>query len=306
MLAYALMQNNDDPSIRKAQDIMSYDMVLRQSDDGRLCNVENTEAVTDSSFCIPSVLETGMRNKNDKYIRAAEINAEYLLHEAKRTLDGTLYHMMGTKQIWADSAAFLPYSLIITGHLAEGYDEMTGILDRLFLPEKGLYAHIWDEGSAKYIDGRAWGIGNGWILTGLFRTLLAMSNDQYSEEYGHEIDVLTDKFRRLLDNMISFILPDGGMHDVIDDSSTFEETETVAMMACAIYSAVENKKIEESYIDIAEKMHCYICSQIDNDGKVLNASSSPCFDRVGTSVECQAHVLMMETLRERRLHKQSH
>ena len=32
--------------------LVVYDMVRRQSSDGRLCNIENTPAVTDSAFCI--------------------------------------------------------------------------------------------------------------------------------------------------------------------------------------------------------------------------------------------------------------
>lgn len=35
-------------------ELVVHDMMLRQSSDGRLCNVENTPAVTDSAFCIPA------------------------------------------------------------------------------------------------------------------------------------------------------------------------------------------------------------------------------------------------------------
>ena len=58
--AEALLETEDFDSLG----IVVYDMVLRQSEDGRLCNVENTPAVTDSSFCIPPVFLYGKMVKN--------------------------------------------------------------------------------------------------------------------------------------------------------------------------------------------------------------------------------------------------
>ena len=168
MLSYALLECGEET--RELLDMAVYDMVLRQSPDGRLCNVENTPAVTDSAFCIPAVLAVGKREKNETYIQAADKNARFLVEEAGRTKDGVLCHVQGTSQVWADSAAFLPYALVITGYPEEGYRQMEGILRHLYQEGSGLYAHIWDEETDSFPDGKAWAIGNGWILTGLERT----------------------------------------------------------------------------------------------------------------------------------------
>ena len=84
VLAQALMECGEEEKLR----LVIYDMILRQSSDGRLCNVENTPAVTDSSFCIPAVLLTGRKENNASYVEAAEKNIQFLLKEAEHAQDG--------------------------------------------------------------------------------------------------------------------------------------------------------------------------------------------------------------------------
>ncbi|MBO7710090.1 MAG: glycoside hydrolase family 88 protein [Lachnospiraceae bacterium] len=266
-----------------------YDMVLRQSEDGRLCNVEDTPAVTDSAFCIPAVLAVGSITGNDGYVRAARANVRYLLSDAPRTGDGILYHMRGTSQIWADSAAFLPYALVIAGYPEEGYHQMKGILDRLYLPGSGLYAHILDEADGSFPDGRAWSVGVAWILTGLERTWRVLP-----EKMKREREDLKARFVRLLDVVLKYQCGDGGFHDVMDDPETYMETETPAMIACALYAGIRDGLLGEEMLARADAMAAYVRGKILPDGRVADAAGSPAFDRPGTSVECQAHVLMME------------
>ena len=70
--------------------LMAHDMVLRQSGDGRLCNVENTPAVTDSAFCVPAVYEVAERTGNERYKKAVQKNIGFFLRDARRAEDGTL------------------------------------------------------------------------------------------------------------------------------------------------------------------------------------------------------------------------
>ena len=302
MLSYALLEclgrsEKKEPQLKDLLEMIVYDMVLRQSSDGRLCNVEDTPAVTDSAFCIPAVLAVGEMMKNEAYVRAAHANAEYLLHDAGRTAKetgGILYHMRGTQQIWADSAAFLPYALVITGHPVEGYDQMIGILDRLYLPETGLYAHIWDEGSQSWPDRNAWSIGIGWILTGLERTWQALPADMVAQRKD-----LREKYLSLLEKVLPFQQEDGGFHDVMDDPGTYMETEAPCMIACGIYAGMLDGMVEKEagLLSRADAMCAYVCGKTLADGRVADAASSPAFDRPGTAVECQAHALMMLALK---------
>ncbi len=298
MLSYGLlacMERTDwaDRDVRVILEMIVYDMVLRQSEDGRLCNVEDTPAVTDSAFCIPAVLSVGEKNGSDAYIRAAHRNADYLLHDAGRTKDGILYHIRGTRQIWADSAAFLPFALVMTGHPKEGCHQMAGILDRLYLPQTGLYAHIWDEESRSYPDGNAWSVGIGWILTGLERTWRILPADMEAER-----EEMKKRFLDLLEKVLP-LMSGGGFHDVMDDPSTYMETETPCMIACSIYAGVIDGMMErnDKLLKSADAMFSYVCGKTLEDGRVTDAASSPGFDRPGTAVECQAHALMMHVLK---------
>lgn len=283
--AQALMECGEQELL----ELVVYDMVLRQSSDGRLCNVENTPAVTDSAFCVPAVWSTGMRLENKKYIQAAGRNIEFFLKDAERAEDGTLFHMIHTGEIWADSAAFLPYSLALTGHKREAFAQMEGICRRLYSEEKGLYNHMWDEEKGTFLRPLAWGVGNGWILTGLLRMLAV-----WGGELPQERAVLEKRFYSLLDRLLECMSADHGFHDILDDPDTFQESETAAMVAYAIYRAVAEKLLDEGYLKKADLIREALYKKITSRGLVQEAASSPAFDRPGTSVECQAHVIMME------------
>lgn len=93
--AQALLERGDESDL----EIMVRDIVTRQSLDGRLCNVENTRAVTDSSFCIPAVWHVAQQANHETEKRAVERNIQFLLYESPRREDGVLYHMLGTQEI---------------------------------------------------------------------------------------------------------------------------------------------------------------------------------------------------------------
>jgi len=274
-------------------ELVVYDMVLRQSGDGRLCNVENTPAVTDSAFCVPATFAWAEKTGCEKYKEAVDKNIQFFLKDAERGEDGTLYHMIHTQEVWADSAAYLPYSLALTGHKKEAYVQMEGICNRLYDEKSGLYFHMWDDGKNDYLRPLPWGIGNGWILTGLMRTLSV-----WGEELPEEKEQLQKRFDQLLQNLLKIKNPKGGFYDVLDDADTFEESETAAMIAYVLYRGMDEKWLDDSYVETAEEIRHALCRKIKENGLVVDAASSPSFDRPGTSVECQAHVLMMEHYRD--------
>lgn len=281
--AEALLETEDFDSLG----IVVYDMVLRQSEDGRLCNVENTPAVTDSSFCIPPVFLYGKMVKNTHYLKAAEKNMEYLLHQAERTEDGILFHIRGTNEIWADSAAFLPYSMALLGHPEEGVSQMKGILRKL-RSKTGRYYHKWDEKEKNWSRKVEWGIGNGWILTGLLRLYTVLPDESPGKRE------ILDTYRELLDAILSCESREHLFHDSLDEPDSFLETEVSEMVAYAIYRGIEEGMIGNAYLPRADQIRKAVYQKIDEFGRLKDSSSSPCFSSPGTSVESQAHFLMME------------
>ena len=288
MAAQTLLEIGEDVRL----ELFVYDMVLRQSSDGRLCNVENTPAVTDSAFCIPSVYIVGQLKKNPRYVEAARKNVEFLLKDAERAEDGTLFHMKGTKEIWADSAAFLPYALALTGHRKEGFAQMQGILKRLYRPSIGLYYHMWDDGKGDFLRPVAWGVGNGWILTGLFRMLLVFREESEERKW------LKGKFLDLLHGMLKVQAPSGLFHNFLDKEDTYEESEVSAMVAYILYWAVKEGMLGREYLKSAETIREALIQKVDEKGLMWDAASSPAFEDPGTSVEGQAHFILMEEARK--------
>lgn len=270
-------------------ELVVHDMMLRQSSDGRLCNVENTPAVTDSAFCIPAVYLLGKDRHNEKMIKAAEKNIIFLLNDAQRATDGTLYHMIHTKHVWADSAAYLPYALALTGHVEEGFVQMKGICSRLYDKETGLYLHMWDDERQEYLRALPWGIGNGWILSGMLRLYLVAG-----EECPKGKAVLLQEWHTLLDTMLIYETDAHLFHDILTDDTTFEESETAELVAYCIYCGIREGLLEWTYLQRADKIRAAIEKRVTESGLVKGAASSPDFVRPGTSVECQANYLMME------------
>ena len=219
-------------------------------------------------------------------------NIQFLLKDVEHAEDGTLFHMIHTEEIWADSAAFMPYSLALAGHYKEAFEQMEGICKRLYNEESRLYFHMWNEKDKTYLRGLPWGIGNGWILTGLMRLLLI-----WDDAFAEEKKQLEKRFYELLDRMFEFETENHGFHDVLDDPATFEESETAAMVAYTIYRGVKEGLVDERFVARADQIREALYKKITPEGLVMDGASSPSFDRPGTSVECQSHVLMMEKWR---------
>lgn len=273
--------------------LLIHDIVQRQSADGRLCNVENAPAVTDSAFCIPAVLDHAQKTGNKAYLEAAERNIRFLLEDAERAEDGMVYHMIHTKEIWADSAAYMPYALAKAGHVGAALTQMEGIRRRLYDEKTGLYFHIWDDETAGYKRPFLWGVGNGWILTGLMRLYLAMPDQNDAEKKQ-----VYDRMLALLNTMLSYETKEHTFHDVLDRPDTFTESETGAMTAYMIYRGIREGILDKRYKERADRISGALCGRVSETGLICQASGSPDFVRAGTSVECQAHFLMMQHWKE--------
>ena len=274
--------------------LLIHDIVQRQSADGRLCNVENAPAVTDSAFCIPAVLDYAERTQNRAYLEAAGRNIRFLLEDAERAEDGMVYHMIHTKEIWADSAAYMPCALAKAGHVQAALTQMDGICRRLYDEKTGLYFHIWDDETGSYKRPFLWGIGNGWILTGLMRLYLAMPDSG-----GGEKERVYDRMLSLLDAMLSCETGEHTFHDVLDQPETFTESETGAMTAYMIYRSISEGILDKRYRKRADQISEALLERISETGLIRQASGSPDFIHAGTSVECQAHFLMMQYWKEK-------
>lgn len=284
--AQAMLECGDEA----AMILLARDCVVRQNADGRLCDVEGTPALVDPAVCVEPVYEAGKRLKDDCYIRAARKNLEYLLHDAPGAPDGALYHLMGDEEIWADSMAMGPHVMMYMGELDAGMNYYRAIRKRLWDPETKLYRHKWSESKQCFTRGLYWGVGNGWALVGLMR--MAQELKKRLDPRAKEIAA---DFAELVEAMLPFQAENGLFHDILDDSSTFYESECTEMFAYSIYKMVLLNMGDERWLAAADLARKAVQNRVDEFGILQGCAGSPTFETEGTSVEGQAHLIMMET-----------
>lgn len=269
---------------------MCHDIVIRQHADGRLCDVEGTPALTDPALCIFPVLTAARHTGDARFAEAADRNIRYLLERAPRNERGVLYHMAGTQEIWADSAAMTPANLARAGHVDFALVQMEGVCSCLYDETTGLYAHIWNDGLRKWTSPEIWGTGNGWIAIGLAWLISEL------EPGSPESQRMLEMYCRLADAMSMYRLPNGLFHTNLNEPESFVDCEGAVMLA---YSAL---KLQQSGVDhpsvLREAQWAYrVIAEVEKHvncwGFIEDCPGSPNFTAPGTSTEMQAFYLML-------------
>ena len=146
---------------------------------------------------------------------------EFLLYKAPRTTDGIIYHNYIENMIWVDAFYMLPPFLSISGYPQEAIKQIEGYRKILLNPEKKLYYHIWDQDRQKYERKLFWGVGNGWAAAGMTRVIRSLPDSMVEEK-----KIIAGYIKEVLDGCLKYQREDGLFHDILDDPSTFVETNT--------------------------------------------------------------------------------
>ena len=269
--------------------LMAKEAVVRQQADGRLGVVGTNHAVTDPAANGQAVHYAAQVTGDPSLQAAADRMLDYLLHAAPRTPQGTLHHITTKPQVWIDSMYMAPPFLAVAGHPQEAVRQIEGFRDLLWIPQKRLYAHQWDDGRQAFERADCWGVGNGWTAAGIARVIGALPSDMAGERArlaGYAMD--------LVDSCLAHQRSDGLYHDVIDDPATFVETNLAQMLAYTIYRGIYDGWLDASYREHAHCMRQAAHDQVDAYGLVQGVCGAPHFDRPGTAPEGQAFFLLME------------
>jgi rhamnogalacturonyl hydrolase YesR len=273
--------------------LFAREAALRQSADGRLANFGEPDNVTDMAASGEPVLRAA-EHLGDAGLRAASDRMlEYLLKRAPRCADGTIHHVSNKPEVWVDSLYMAPPFLAVAGQPAEALRQVEGLRRRLWDPTQRLFSHIWDEGRGQLVRRAFWGVGNGWAAAGMVRVRAALPAAMAAEREG-----LAGHVRDTIDGCLARQRPDGLFHDVLDDPSTFVETNLAQMLAYAIYRGTREGWLDGRYRDAAERMRAAAVARVDTEGYVRGVCGSPSFDRPGTATEGQAFFLLMEAARD--------
>jgi unsaturated rhamnogalacturonyl hydrolase len=269
--------------------LMAKEAVLRQLEDGRLGMIGDHHAVTDPAANGEAVLCAAQVTGDTKLQTSAEKMLSYLLNLAPKTEKGTLYHITTKPQVWIDSMYMAPPFLAVAGHPQEAVKQVEGFRNLLWRPEKGLFAHIWDEGKNAFEREDCWGVGNGWAAAGMTRVIRALP-----ESMANEKQRLVEYVQDVLDGCLTHQRADGLFHDVVDDYATFVETNLAQMLAYTIYRGIAGEWLDARYLEVANRMRNAVHGKVDEYGLVQDVCGAPSFDHPGTATEGQAFYLLME------------
>jgi rhamnogalacturonyl hydrolase YesR len=217
----------------------------------------------------------------------------WIRHKAPRSADGFLYHVFDAPEMWSDGFNGAPPFLAAMGDYDEALKQIDGFRARLWNPDKQLLAHVWDEDKGHLKDASFWGGGNGWAAAGLARLIGSLPRERTADRAR-----LAEFAKQIVDGCLHYQRSDGLFHNVIDQPTTFVETNLAQMLAFAIYTGVKGGWLPATYRAHADGMRTAARAKMDADGFVQGVCSAPNFDRPGISTEGQAFCILMEAAGE--------
>jgi len=269
---------------------LAREAVHRQIADGRPAMMGAEVTVTDPVVTGEPMMFALEKTGDPIFREALDALDEWVMKTAPRSDDGILYHVTDKPEFWVDSLYMLPPYLAVTGKYDEAIKQINGYWNALFLPEKNLLAHMYNEKEKKFIRRDVWGVGNGWALAGMTRVYSALPDSMASEK-----EELLEKITTLLDASLALMRPDGLFHDVLDDPETFIETNFAQMAAYTIFKGLAGGWLDAGrYLEPANKIRTAANAKVDRYGMVTGVCGAPHFDHSGSASEGQAFFMLME------------
>ncbi|GGK84297.1 glycoside hydrolase family 88 protein [Mangrovihabitans endophyticus] len=254
--------------------LLAESAVARQAPDGRLGGADDN--AVNGAACAEAARAGG-------FTEAADRQIDWLVHRAPRAADGTLFHVLGGREVWADTVYMVVPPLAAAGHLDLAVAQAHGHRRRLC--RDGRYAAVWAEDIGAARRGEHWGGGNGWVVAGLARALRQAPQLRDSDLPAHG--------REVLDACLALRRrSDGLFHDVLDDDTTFVETNAAQMFAYAALTGAADGWLPAAYAVTGRDLLAAATRRIDRYGVVRGACGAPAFDGPGTSPEAQAFHLL--------------
>ena len=269
--------------------LLAKDAVVNQKKDGRLGLNEGDRPVADPASNGEAVLYAAGKTGDPVLREASDRMLDFLLYRAPRTRDGIIFHNFVENMIWVDAFYMAPPFIAVAGHPQEAVRQIEGYRKILLNPEKKLYYHIWDDDRQRFERKLLWGVGNGWAAAGMTRLIRTLPVSMAADR-----ERIIGYVRELVDACLKYQCEEGLFHDILDDPSSFVETNCAQMMAYTIYRGVKGGWLDRSYLQKADRMRKAVHLKVDRFGLVQGVCGAPNFNRPGTATEGQAFFLLME------------
>jgi rhamnogalacturonyl hydrolase YesR len=289
ILAQAFFEAGD----RQRTILLTRAAIVQQTPDGRL-GVVVSGGPTDPAMGGAAYAQAAEWTGDPQIRGAVKGLLDWIRIKAPRGSDGILYHVFDGPEVWSDGFNGAPPFLAAMGFHDEALAQIDGFRQRLWNSEKKLLAHIWDDGKRQLKDPSFWGGGNGWAAAGLARVLRSLPRGR-----SRDRERLAEFAKQIVDGCLAHQRPDGLFHNVVDQPSTFVETNLAQMLAFSIYEGVKAAWLPASYRTHADRMRTAARAKMDASGFVQGACGAPDFDRPGISAEAQAFCILMEAAGQR-------
>ncbi|MDR3741125.1 MAG: glycoside hydrolase family 88 protein [Terracidiphilus sp.] len=290
VLAQALLEAGEREQVIR----LTRGAMVQATPDGRM-GVVVEGGVTDPAMGGAAYAQAARWTRDAAMQAGVERLRVWIRDKAPRSADGILYHTFGKPEMWSDGFNGAPPFLAAMGDYDEALKQIEGFRARLWDEKRQLLAHVWDDGAKKLTDARAWGGGNGWAAAGLARVIASLPHERAADRRR-----LAELARAIIDGCLRHERGDGLFHDVVDDDTTFVETNLAQMLAYAIYRGTHDGWLERSYRAHADRMREAARGKMDAEGFVQGVCGAPEFDRPGISTEGQAFCILMEAVGEDR------
>ncbi|MBB5112840.1 glycoside hydrolase family 88 protein [Micromonospora echinospora] len=289
ILGHALL----DLGLDEAAVLVADAAVTRQRPDGRLGETAGSVGAVNGAACGEVVRHAARSTGDPRYAVALDAQLDWLTRRAPRAADGTLFHLLDGRQVWADTVYMVVPLLALTGHAGPAAAQVAGHRERLHDSRTGLYAARWDEDRGELDRPEPWGTGNGWVVAGIARALRLAPDwpgPLRAELAGHVEEVLTA--------CLAYRGADGLFPDVLDDPGAFREANTAQLLGYAALTGVADGWLPRSWFDVGAELLAAAGRRVDGYGRVTGVSGAPDFAGPGTSPEAQAcHLLGYAALR---------
>ncbi|MFA9380098.1 MAG: glycoside hydrolase family 88 protein [Acetanaerobacterium sp.] len=268
---------------------LAKEAVYRALPDGRLATIGVTNAVTDPCATGEALLYACKQTNDAALCRGRDGLLEWALHKAPRNAQGIVYHLTDSDEFWVDSMYMLPPFLAAAGYPKEALQNLYGYWNTLYNEDKQLLHHIWDDKRQAFTRSAYWGVGNGWTLAAFARMI-----ELLPQELEADRENLRQMARKLIDGLLRYIRPDGLFFDVVDDKTTFVETNLSQMLAYTLYRGMKSGWLPASMEPTASRLRNAAAGKVDKYGLVQGVCGAPSFDKSGVAPEGQAFYLLME------------
>jgi unsaturated rhamnogalacturonyl hydrolase len=266
------------------------DAVARQLPDGRLAELDRSALVNSGSVGHVLLAWSGDAARRE----AVERQRRWLVVDAPRAEDGTLFHLVGADEVWADSVFMVVPFLLAVGEVDIAVAQLDGHRCRLRDSSTGLWAARWDERTGQHADPRHWGTANGWVAAAAARAL------RRSDLPAAVRDRLAAEAHQVIDACLGWRRESGLFGDVVDDPASFTEANLAQMLAYAAMSGAADGWLPAGYGDLGRSLLRSARSRLDALGQVTAVAAAPSFQRPGTSPEAQGF-FVLATAAEHRL-----